>query len=247
MTRDASSPVATYSDGYSSWATPAWPGDSMNPNASSDFSAYSNEDNNFSVAYTGMPGPFAGPTGVLTLEIVVWVGAGPISLGGSAHPPAPGGGLDSTPRDDVPPPIFETESSGPAPALFGPAVGIASPIPRSSVVRLDTNGNDAVTTFATPLSSTPTSAISSLQMMAMQNAGGRAASGTSMQSGGVLSTQVDHANESSAAVGCPMSQAGIGVQGACSRQASPWPTGRPPPKTSASQSLRPRSQPAVLL
>jgi len=169
----------------------------MKSNASSEFFANSNLDSEFSVAISGMPGPFAGPAGVLTVQIVVWVGAGPMSPGGSADAPAPGGDMESTPRGDTSPAFFASQSSGPAPVMFGPAGGIALPtaIARDLVTRLENNGNDADTTFAAPISSTQTSAISSLQIMAIQVAGGRAASGTSMPSGGVLSPQVDHANE----------------------------------------------------
>jgi hypothetical protein len=155
----------------------------------------SNRDNSFYLANTGMSGTFATPSWSLNVEIVVLVGAGPMNLGGSAHPPTPGGAMDSTLRDDVSPPFFETGNSGPAPGMFGPEGGIASPIARDLVTRIETNGIDADITFAAPISATQTSAISSLQIMAMQVAGGRASTGTSMQSGGVLSTQVDHANE----------------------------------------------------
>ncbi len=196
VTRDIILASSTYSAGSSFRATPPWPGASTLPDASSAFFAHSNGDGNSSVADTGMPGPLDGPLGVLTLEAVVSLGAGPMSPGGPAHAPTPGGDIDFTQQGEVLSPFLEMESSAPAPGTFGPTGGIfAPPIARGLVARLEMNANDAETTFAAPSSSTQTSAISPLQMMAMGVAGGRAASGTSLQSGGGLSAQVSSANE----------------------------------------------------
>ncbi len=63
------------------------------------------------------------------------------------------------------------------------------------MARLETNGNDADATFSASMSSIQASAISQLQMMAMEVGGGRAVSGRSMQGSGGLSTQVNSASE----------------------------------------------------
>ncbi len=155
----------------------------------------SNGASNFSIANTGMSGRFVAPAGFLTVEIVVSVGADPIGPGGSAHAPAPGGAMDLTQPGVMPPLFFDPERSGPVSGMYGPEGGVASPIPRGLVARLETNGNDADAAFSAPMSSNQASAISQLQMMAVDVAGGLAASGKSMQGSGGLSTQINSASE----------------------------------------------------
>jgi len=195
-TREGSSPFAAYPEGFQASASAAWLGDFTQPNASREFSAYSSWENDFFVSNTGLYGPVAAPAWTLTVEIVVWVGAGPMTLDGSAPALAPGTAMDFSSRYDMPSPLFATESSGPASGIFNLEGGIASAIARDTESRLGTNGNDVETAFAASGSSTQASAISPLQMMAIPVAGGRTASGTSLPSGGGLSASVSSVTES---------------------------------------------------
>ncbi len=196
MTRDALSRFSTYSDGFYTWESAQWPGDSMKQAANSGLLPYSNGDSEFFVVISGVPGPSGAPILGFNGQFVVLASTSPMTLDSSDQPPIPGGAMDFTPGDYGTPPYFEVGDSGPGPQVYGPGGGIALTIPRGLTPRIETTGTDVDTAFAAPLSSTQASAISSLQLMAVQNAGGRAASGISVQSVGVFSSQIDHAGDS---------------------------------------------------
>jgi len=186
---------STYWDGFSSWPTPLEPVNAGQPNLSWGFLAVSNRDGNFYADNTVMFDPLVAPVASQTLEVFLVFGAGPPNFDSSARALPPLGGVDFTPQEDAPSALLETAIPGLGSAAFASGSAYDSTIPRGLAPRSGPNGNDAETAFAASLPSSLASPSSALQMAAVQNAGGRASSGLSMQSAAGLSLQVDHSLE----------------------------------------------------
>ena len=148
---------------------------------------------NLAAPDVGWPGEFFAPVWGFSYEIFISFGVSPIDLAGQPHGANPGGNMQPPARNGLVSPSFENGDYGPAPASFdlGGGNAFAPSIVPGLVPRLDTNANDADPASAGLLSSAPTSAISSLQIMAIPAASGHPASGAFMQNGSIM-TPADH-------------------------------------------------------
>lgn len=177
-------------------------GDSFYGIHSGDNSYGINSDQGFYGPNEGAPaGEYAGSVETLTVIFVFPLGPSATALAGPFHAPFSGPGENPFLRFDDLTPSFDTSPLGAGPAIdplsADDGSALAMPMARDLVGRVETtysSGDPGLASVASP-SSTQQIAITSLQLAAVPNLAGHAATGSSIQANGTLALQVDHASE----------------------------------------------------
>jgi hypothetical protein len=176
-----------------------WTFDSNWWNPSLDMPFYSNESAGFFELNTGASQLIVMQTWDLGAETTISFGPGLLALYAAPHDAGPGAFVDLNQQADSTSPFVETNNPQSGPPVVLP--GVTDPFPlylpvyRDFGAHPDLTASDAAPTVFTSQPSTQTGAISSLQIMAIPMASGRAASVAPITSGGGLAIQFDHASD----------------------------------------------------